>query len=372
MDNINIVEFLIIIGGAQGVVFAILLLIRSLKQNFFQNLWLSVFIYLFSIVVIKGWYIGSGFYLKFPEFLFLPAYFSWAIGPSFYFYVVFLIKRNYSFRLKHLLHFIPFVFQLAYQLIIFVKPVSEKLDYFHSDYLFLILPIEDIIGIISLTIYYTISFKILKKYQSSIIKNYTDVRKMLYKWINHFVIASYIMLVGWALTFVIDFLLFDYNKSYSFYYPIYLTMIFILYWIIYRGFISTTRIQPESQSIEGTNFILPEIDIKKCLLKLDVAMKRDKLYLKPKLSLNELAENIDINPKYLSQIINKNFNKSYSEYINTYRIEYAKKELLSIKNTNFTISAISENCGFNSKSTFNETFKKLTNQTPSQFMKSKT
>ena len=94
------------------------------------------------------------------------------------------------------------------------------------------------------------------------------------------------------------------------------------------------------------------------------------MFLKSKLTLKELADYLDINSKYLSQLINKNYTKSFSEFVNEYRIGYAKKELLSMKNKNLTISAISENCGFNSKSTFNEVFKKFTGQTPSLFIKS--
>ena len=180
---------------------------------------------------------------------------------------------------------------------------------------------------------------------------------------------SYSMLLFWALTSLVDFFIYDYSKTYSFYYPVYLWMVFILYWIIYRGFIQTTKIKPDALlPQEVISYSLPEEDSKLFLQKLKNCMEDDKLFLKSKLTLNELAEQVGINSKYLSQLINKNFNKSFTEYINEHRIEFAKKELLSIKNTNLTISAISENCGFNSKSTFNEVFKKYTNQTPTQFI----
>jgi YesN/AraC family two-component response regulator len=93
------------------------------------------------------------------------------------------------------------------------------------------------------------------------------------------------------------------------------------------------------------------------------------LYLKNKLTLTELSEELNINPKYLSFIINSEKNKNFYDYINAYRIEKAKKELLLKRNKQLTIEAICKECGFNSKSTFNDVFKKLTGQTPTQFIK---
>lgn len=373
MLKLNIAEIFIVTGGLQGVIFAFFLLFKVKRDNSKQNFWLALHLFFFSFVLIKGWYIGSELYLKFPILLFFPFYFSFGIGPAFYLYVKFLIKKDYNFKPIELLHFILPIVQFGYHTVNFLKPISDRLDYFHTDYLFTFLPIEDLIGISSLCIYYFLSYRILRNYQISI-KSKTEVPKqILYKWINHFIFFSYSMLLFWALTFLIDFFIYDYSKTYSFYYPVYLWMVFILYWIISRGFIQTTKIKPDAllpQKI--VTYSLPEKESEVYIGKLKNCMDEDKLFLRSKLSLNELAEHININSKYLSQIINTNFNKSYTEYINTYRIEYAKKELLSIKNTNLTISAISENCGFNSKSTFNETFKKFTNQTPSQFMKSKT
>jgi AraC-like DNA-binding protein len=372
MPNISIAELLIITGGLQGLIFTFLLLVKLNKDKSKQNLWLALFILFFSLVLVKGWYIGSGLYLKFSDLIFFPFYFSLGIGPVFFLYIKCLIKKDYKFKQVELLHFVLPLLQIIYHTTNFLKPIQVRLSYFQNEYLFTYLPIEDVLGILSLSIYYFQSFRILKKYQlaNQSIKSVTP-KKDLYKWINHFIIFSYSMLVFWALTSIVDFFIYDYTKTYSFYYPVYLWMVFILYWIIYRGFIQTTKIKPGYLlPQEVVSYSLPKKEIEIYTQKLESAMDEDKLFLKSKLSLLDLAEHINVNSKYLSQVINKNFNKSFTEYINEHRIEFTKKELLSIRNTNLTISAISENCGFNSKSTFNETFKKCTNQTPSQFIKS--
>lgn len=98
-------------------------------------------------------------------------------------------------------------------------------------------------------------------------------------------------------------------------------------------------------------------------------MVQEKVYTHPELSLNDLASKLEIHPNYLSQIINNHENKTFYDYINEYRIEEFKRLISIPENQQFTLMAVAFDCGFNSKSTFNRYFKKITNQTPSQYLK---
>ncbi|WP_338812789.1 helix-turn-helix domain-containing protein [Bernardetia sp. Wsw4-3y2] len=93
----------------------------------------------------------------------------------------------------------------------------------------------------------------------------------------------------------------------------------------------------------------------------------EELFRDPNLKLPDLAEKINVLPHYLSQFLNDNLNKSFPLYINEHRIEAAKKLLLL--NDSYTLEAIGYECGFNSKSTFFSTFKKITNYTPASYKK---
>ncbi len=97
------------------------------------------------------------------------------------------------------------------------------------------------------------------------------------------------------------------------------------------------------------------------------ALEKDKIYLNKDLTINNMAESLNINRTYLSQIINGYFKKNFSTFINEYRIKDAQKKLLS--DNNITIEAISQEVGFKSKSAFNSAFKKYTGVTPSFFVK---
>ena len=96
-------------------------------------------------------------------------------------------------------------------------------------------------------------------------------------------------------------------------------------------------------------------------------IQKEKLYLNTKLTLKECAKSIGTNEKYLSNYLNKNHKVNFNTFINNYRIEAAKKMLLSDDSDKYTIEAIAQMSGFNSKSSFNSVFKKYTGSTPSEF-----
>ncbi len=99
-------------------------------------------------------------------------------------------------------------------------------------------------------------------------------------------------------------------------------------------------------------------------------IEKEQLYKKENFSLNELSQLIDSNPKYLSQAINHHLEISFVDFINYYRVKEAKKQLSDPRNSHITLEAIGLLCGFNSKSTFIRAFKKVTNYTPYQYVKS--
>lgn len=99
--------------------------------------------------------------------------------------------------------------------------------------------------------------------------------------------------------------------------------------------------------------------------RLQQKIESEHLFLRPNLKLEELAKSLHISRHQLSQLLNDNLGKSYSHFINEYRIEHAKGLLL--REENLSIEAIAYEVGFNSKSSFYSTFKKLSGETPATF-----
>lgn len=95
----------------------------------------------------------------------------------------------------------------------------------------------------------------------------------------------------------------------------------------------------------------------------------DQSYLNPNLSIQDISDQVELSTKLISQVINEQLKLNFSAFINRYRIEEAKKRLVMESYQQYTISSIAYDCGFNSISSFNTSFKAITKQTPSQFRK---
>jgi AraC-like DNA-binding protein len=101
--------------------------------------------------------------------------------------------------------------------------------------------------------------------------------------------------------------------------------------------------------------------------KLMDTMKNLKPYLNPDLNLEMLAANVDVSAGYLSQIINKKEKVNFYDFVNRYRVEEAKNIIRNPKFRHYSLLAIGQEAGFNSKTTFNAAFKRYAGATPSQF-----
>lgn len=106
-------------------------------------------------------------------------------------------------------------------------------------------------------------------------------------------------------------------------------------------------------------------DARAWIEKLERVILEKDLYKDPNLKLSDLAQKINIPAHQLSQLLNDNLGKSFSTFINEYRIQEACQ--LIATNDRLTFEAIGYEVGYNSKSTFYAAFKKVTNTTPALF-----
>jgi AraC-like DNA-binding protein len=146
----------------------------------------------------------------------------------------------------------------------------------------------------------------------------------------------------------------------SFSFLIYLIALLIIFRSNKKSIFFEEKVRYEGKKLD--NDLLFEIEGKLSLI------AEKELFLNPQLTLPDIAKELNLSPHSLSQFINEKFNKSFNAYINEMRIETAKKLLLS--NKDFTIEAVGYESGFNSKSSFFTSFKKMTGRTPSEYQKS--
>ena len=101
---------------------------------------------------------------------------------------------------------------------------------------------------------------------------------------------------------------------------------------------------------------------------LDSYMQRQKPFTNPDLTLAELALQLRMPPHVLSKLLNEEYQKNFFDFINYHRIEELKSRLNDPRFRSFTVLSMAYEVGFNSKTAFNRSFKKLTNQTPSEYL----
>jgi AraC-like DNA-binding protein len=97
-------------------------------------------------------------------------------------------------------------------------------------------------------------------------------------------------------------------------------------------------------------------------------MKKSRIFLDPDLSLEGLATKMKMPKHHLTQLLNDRIKKNFYNYINEYRISEAVAQIED-RPKEVNILSLAFDCGFNSRSSFNNYFKKITGNTPSGYRK---
>lgn len=116
-----------------------------------------------------------------------------------------------------------------------------------------------------------------------------------------------------------------------------------------------------SSSLKGVEEVKLYFRLKKIL-------EEEKLYLVPNLSLKIVADKLTTNTKYLSQVVNHHAGCNFQNFVNKYRVEEAKKKIVTEDYHQLTLYGIARQCGFKNKSTFYKVFKEMTGQTPKEYL----
>ena len=98
-------------------------------------------------------------------------------------------------------------------------------------------------------------------------------------------------------------------------------------------------------------------------------MEEKKPYLNAELKLADLATEINCPVHDISQVLNQDLDQSFSDFVNKYRVEEVKKRMEDKAYAKFTLIAIAQQCGFNSKTSFYRIFKNETGKTPADYLK---
>ncbi len=113
------------------------------------------------------------------------------------------------------------------------------------------------------------------------------------------------------------------------------------------------------------NINLPEQRSQEYKLKIQSHFEDNKPYLDNDYTLTTLSEDLNIPKHLLSNVFSSQFQMSFTDFMNSRRVEIAKVKL--VNEQHLTVSSVAYDCGFNTLSSFNQAFKKFTKTTPSRY-----
>ena len=96
-------------------------------------------------------------------------------------------------------------------------------------------------------------------------------------------------------------------------------------------------------------------------------MEEDKPYLNSNFSVSQLAMLVGENPNYISKALSQYGKTNFLAFVSQYRVREVKQIMTDPAYQNYTLVSIGLEAGFNSKATFNRTFKKIEGITPSAY-----
>jgi AraC-like DNA-binding protein len=124
---------------------------------------------------------------------------------------------------------------------------------------------------------------------------------------------------------------------------------------------------PRRSAVKYKKSGLPPDKASECRDALLRLMETERPYIDPDLTLAALANKLSVSTHNLSEVINTRFNQNFFDFVNAYRVEQAKRDLIDPQKREWKILAIAFETGFNSKTSFNTLFKKHTGLSPSEF-----
>jgi len=190
-------------------------------------------------------------------------------------------------------------------------------------------------------------------------------------WFKNILILFFIITFMWICVAVL-FYVYDYYQAY---YVIWITLAAMIYWLGYVG-INKFGIQQERKKIRNYSIkhqVAPIVRKQKNehIVALEKLLIEHKRFLDTNITLDKIAEELNLSKSHLSRIINNELGIGLPDYLNSLRVAEAKSHLLNPEFANYTLVAIGLEAGFNSKTTFNSAFKKITSFTPSEYRNSK-
>ncbi len=367
-----------------GLLFAGLLAVRGREYGHQPSYWLSLFLTLCSCYIVpfmlgySGWYAKDGYR---EVLFFVPFQQFFLIGPVMYFYTRSLLDADFRLSGRDWLHFLPGAAYLLYSLVVFVTDVWV-LD---GDYYFYadgrdkdLAPWYQISGLLAMIVYSVRSLRTYNQYRKRIFAELSYADTVVFSWVKQYLVA----LLGIMTLRIIFLLLLPNFGSFGRWFWYYLGFAALYYFIALAGYTNVVKSlaplhwrrqnSPAAAAVEEKpaekSLVAEPAEMQTWKPIIRALMEEDRLYENPTLTLNDVADQLGITSKQVSGLINQGFQQNFNDFVNGYRVAAVQAKFAQGEQDQFTILSIALACGFNSKTTFNRVFKRVTARTPVQYL----
>lgn len=359
--------------------FFIVFLLLTKKQKALTDKFLAVWVSVIGIHLLGFYFYQEGYWEIYPHLIGTTSPFPLLHGPMLFLYTLYSLRNDRKLRRVDYLHFTPFVASYLYMsnFFFFYTP-QEKLMLINEeiqDY-----RIFSIISLVAMLIsgltYSILSYQLTIKHKQEIGNNFSYSEGINITWLRYCILSIALVFLSATIIYIVRDAL-GVQFSFNIEYIIYMIIIGFVFYIGYFGIkhenIFINNSHAEEVTAEENNV---DEKYKNSAIDSDLAtelydkllkiMDNDKPYLDPKLSLSVLAQLLEISTNQLSQIINQKAKVNFHDFTNSYRVEEFIRR--AKENKKFILLALAFDSGFNSKSSFNNIFKKQKRLSPSKYL----
>ncbi len=377
-------EIIYVIGMGLAFFFEILLLQK--KEKSIADRILAVWMFIIGLHLLSAYGVAQKFHLQWPLLIMVFAPFPLLHGPFLLLYLLSLTRENSKIRWYDFLHFLPYFLGLIpffpYAQLPGAEAISqlERLETERPSWPFLAMGF----GVqASGLIYAVVSYILLQRHRKRVADQFSYKDQVSLGWLRYLILGIGVIYVVVVTSVWLEQtlgLLSSEGRELMIFSAVTIFVFLFGYYGIRQENIfmdqassekkTSTPNQSEREVERYRHSGLKKEQIEQYYQQLLDFMENEKPYFESRLSLNQLASYLDLSPNHLSQVINERTNQNFYQLVNSYRIRCFKEKLQDPANAHLTLLAIAFDCGFNSKSSFNYTFKKMTGLTPSQYQQS--
>ncbi len=380
MESPSWLTYIELTGGVQGLLL-LLVWLRSSKRQGWAGCFLAGLLSTASSLLFWLALHDSRQLAFVPDLIGFGPALPFLFGPLLLGYLRAVVHPHFSWRTLYWVHSLPFWLVILGHIPFYLKPYCEKrafiLDHYHQPHL----DWWGLLPLLAFLAYLPALFKRIDEHDTALKNQYSTIEKRRLSWLRQLLLGLCVCYGLFGMGYFIQGL-----------HPAGQWLAFALTGLVYTvgyqqlrhadlfAFSPTPEhmingepahlLAAQRETAGNRKYEKSELSIDQSRVyaaQLNQLMNDHERYRTGQLTLSQLAGELRITPHILSQVLNQTLGVSFHEYVNGYRVEAVKQALADPKQQHFTILAVAFDAGFESKAAFNNTFRKHTGLTPSQY-----